>query len=146
MVEFVGGRMDDVSGWTDEIDSAVTTGQTLSLRTTPDPDTSNIIFVPIPTKEGIGGVIKAWNKRDITRKSFKPFTGEDERVLTEFAREIGRAYESLKKETVKLNSLKDLIRMYTRKMNSLPLLSTIREGAQTLLDCDRGTIFTRQGD
>jgi hypothetical protein len=48
----------------------------------------------------------------------------------EFAKVLGKVIVAdMNNGEMKLNKLKDLIRTYTGRMNSLPLLSTIRSAA-----------------
>ena len=106
----------------------------------------NMIFVPFKKDKEVT-VVEVWNKRDDTLSYFCQFNKEDELIVQKFAKQICIAAKSKNNdmEDQSLMGLRKMIRKHATSMNTYSLISTIRSAAQHLLDCDRASVFIREG-
>ncbi|CAG9320099.1 unnamed protein product [Blepharisma stoltei] len=107
----------------------------------------NMIIVPYVQERCDVVALKAWNKRDDSLSYYCNFNKEDEIIIYSFAGAISEALQIFHNDssTECLNKLKQLIRQHASNLNTYSLLSTIRSASQRLLDCDRATMFIREG-
>lgn len=84
------------------------------------------------------------NKKDETLTYYCSYTRADEVIIEEMCKDIFKSRNLNDKSS--LNDLRYTIRRYAGSMNTNSLINTIRSAAQQLLDCDRGTVFIREGD
>ncbi|CAG9334096.1 unnamed protein product [Blepharisma stoltei] len=106
----------------------------------------NILYIPI-RKDGNSLIIKAWNKKDETYSLYVSYTREDEIKIKELGKYIFSAISPKTNDGKSENSeLRKIIRHYAVGMDTQSLISTIRSVAQNLLDCDRGTVYLREGN
>jgi GAF domain-containing protein len=107
----------------------------------------NIILAPMLLEGGLRGVVEAWNKKDETLARFAHFSKDDEATVAYFAAELREPLiRWVECHELHLTFLQQFIRETAASINTYPMISTIRSAAQALLDCDRGTVFTREGN
>jgi GAF domain-containing protein len=110
-------------------------------------DFNNMLLIPLRTSERTTGVLKVVNKKDELTSLFRAFSRQDEYVLSELADFMGEAVLALSEDQkVSLERLYGKVKEMASSLNTYNLLSVIRTAAQNLLNCDRGTVFTREGD
>lgn len=92
-------------------------------------------------------IIKTWNKKDETFGFYGSYTREDEIKITEIAKTIFAAITNENPDSKDLISeLRREIRHLATSLDTQSLISTIRSVAQNLIDCDRATVFIREGE
>jgi len=107
----------------------------------------NVILAPMLIEGGLRGAVEAWNKKDETLARFEHFSKDDEATVAYFASELRDAMVRwVENHELHLTFLQQFIRETAASINTYPMISTIRSAAQSLLDCDRGTVFTREGN
>ena len=107
----------------------------------------NIILAPMMIEGSLRGAVEAWNKKDETLARFAHFSKDDEVTVTHFASELREPLiRWVENHELHLTFLQQFIRNTAASINTYPMISTIRSAAQALLDCDRGTVFTREGN
>ncbi|CAG9322816.1 unnamed protein product [Blepharisma stoltei] len=105
-------------------------------------DRENTIYFPY-SKSDKSIVIEMWNKKHETLAYYSTYTKEDEIIIKEISKVMLRVLIDENPETM-LN-LRQLINSHISNLNNHSLLSTIRCAAQKLLDCDRATLFLKEG-
>ncbi|CAG9322062.1 unnamed protein product [Blepharisma stoltei] len=106
----------------------------------------NMMMVPYVSNEN-AFVIEVWNKKDETWTFFSNFTKEDKNIIGEVARVVFKALKSDKNEkSHDVTKLRHLIRHHATSINTYSIISTIRDASQKLLDCDRATVYIREGN
>jgi len=74
------------------------------------------------------------------------YSREDEIIVGTLGKVVANAlYCSSTNNSETLSNLRQTLRNFTFNMNTQPFISTIRNAAQRLLGCDRGTVFIREG-
>lgn len=124
---------------------ALDLGRTLSVDSQLSKE--NMIIVPFIQDRCEVVALKAWNKRDDTLSYYCNFNKEDEIIIYSFVDAMSEALNILHNDSNPecLNKLKQLIRHHASNLNTYSLISTIRSASQRLLDCDRATVFIREG-
>lgn len=102
-------------------------------------------MIPFFSTDGNYCIIQATNKRDDTLALYSNFTREDETWIGEFAKAIFMALFPTEENDPR-DIIKRVIRKQASNINTYSLIKTIRNAAQRLLDCDRATVFIRDGD
>jgi GAF domain-containing protein len=123
--------------------------QILTLESSPDADSdyANMLLIPLRFNDRTTGVLKAVNKKDESTSLLSVFTRQDEKMLMELSGFMGEAVLALSQDKeVNLEKLYEKVREIATSLNTYTLLSVIRTAAQNLLNCDRGTVFTREGE
>lgn len=105
-------------------------------------DRENAIYYPY-TKENSSIIIEMWNKKEETLTYYCTYSKEDETTIEEMAKVMFKVLVNENPETIL--KLRQLIRSQISNLNNHSLLSTIRCAAQKLLDCDRATLFIKEG-
>lgn len=107
----------------------------------------NSLIIPIRYGPEIVGGIDLSNKRDATLSNYCSFTKEDEVIAQSYAGYLGEPISKwLKDDHTECIELQRMIRQAASSVNSYPLMSIIRKASQVLLNCDRATMFIRDGD
>jgi GAF domain-containing protein len=123
--------------------------QILTLEANPDAgsDFANMLLIPLRYNDRTTGILKAVNKKDESTSLLSVFTRQDEKMLMELSGFMGEAVLALSQDKeVNLEKLYEKVREIATSLNTYTLLSVIRTAAQNLLNCDRGTVFTREGE
>jgi GAF domain-containing protein len=119
--------------------------QILTLET--GADYANMLLIPLRFNDRATGVLKVVNKKDESTSLFSVFSLQDEKVLVGVSHYIGEAVLALSQDKeVNLEPLYLKVKEMASGLNTFTLLSVIRTAAQNLLNCDRGTVFTREED
>ena len=107
----------------------------------------NSLIIPIRHGPEIIGGIDLSNKRDSTLSNYCSFTKEDTVMGLNYAGYLGEPIAKwLKDDHTECTELQKVIRQAASSVNAYPLMSIIRKASQVLLNCDRATIFIREGD
>lgn len=105
----------------------------------------NTLYVPY-YHEGMALLIEIWNKKDESITYSCSYSREDEITISTLSGILANSlYSKTQDNNENLTSLRHILRQYTFNMNTQPFISTIRNAAQRLLDCDRATVFIREG-
>jgi len=107
----------------------------------------NSLIIPIRYGPEIVGGIDLSNKRDATLSNYCSFTKEDEVIALNYAGYLGEPISKwLKDDHAECTELQRMIRQTASSVNAYPLMSIIRKASQVLLNCDRATMFIRDGE
>ncbi|CAG9318957.1 unnamed protein product [Blepharisma stoltei] len=119
--------------------------RTISLNT--HINRENMIIVPYLQEQCETVIVKVWNKKDDTLSYYCNFSKDDEIIIYSFADAISEALNIFNDESKidSLMKLKQLIRDHASNLNTYSFMSTIRCALKKLLDCDRASIFVREG-
>lgn len=110
-------------------------------------DYQNMLLLPLRCGDRATGILKVVNKKDEMTSLMSVFTRQDEKVLCDLADIMGEAILSLSHDQpVNLEKLFGKVKEMASSLNTFSLLSVIRTAAQKLLNCDRGTVFIREGE
>lgn len=130
----------------EEKKNAIRTGQPKVLLENLDGKVNSLI-IPIRFGPEIVGGLDLSNKRDATLSNYCSFTKEDEVIALYYAGYLGEPISKwLKDDHAECSELQRMIRQTASTVNSYPLMSVIRKASQVLLNCDRATMFIREGD
>lgn len=107
----------------------------------------NLLFVPIKQKGKVIAIIRTINKRDETLTRYCNFTRQDEEILSQFAEAISEPLNcSLIGRPIPYNSISEVIKNASARINDQNLLKTIRNALENLINCDRAAVFIKEGD
>jgi GAF domain-containing protein len=110
-------------------------------------DYANMLLIPLRYGDRTTGVLKVLNKKDEATSLSSLFSLQDEKILVSLSLLMGEAILALSQDKeVDLEPLYSKVKEMASALSTFSLLSVIRTAAQNLLDCDRATVFTREGE
>mmetsp|Transcript_9628 Transcript_9628/g.18765 ORF Transcript_9628/g.18765 Transcript_9628/m.18765 type:complete len:1649 (-) Transcript_9628:2817-7763(-) len=110
-------------------------------------DYQNMLLIPLRCGDRSTGVLKVINKKDESTSLYCNYSKQDEQCLVELASYMAEAVLALSADQkVNLEKLYAKVKEMASSLNTYTLLSVIRTAAQNLLNCDRGTVFIREGE
>ena len=107
----------------------------------------NLLNVSIRGDLEIIGCLKLCNKRDLSLSVYCNFTTEDIAIAQRYASQLaGPLTQWLAEAEANTEQLRRRIHKTAATVHIYPLMNIIRRAALRLLDCDRSTVFIREGD
>ena len=107
----------------------------------------NLLTVSIKSDLEVIGCLQLWNKQDVYLSVHCSFTNEDLPIAQRYALSLANPLgQWLQNDSADTGQLRAMIHKAAATVQAYPLMSIIRKAALQLLDCDRSTIFMREGD
>lgn len=107
----------------------------------------NLLTVSIKADLEVIGCLQLWNKQDVYLSVHCSFTNEDLTIAQRYALKLAEPLSQwLANDSADTAQLRAMIHKTVATVQAYPLMSVIRKAALQLLDCDRSTIFMREGD